>query len=132
MKVFGLDGRNHNINFEKCQARGTVSSFHEKARDVIKDTFPMTKFYEEVAIPGAGNNKLFADFFIPSLKMMVEVHGEQHYKYIKHFHGDINGFKESKKRDALKKEWCEMNSIEYVELSYKENEDEWREKITNV
>ena len=131
MKVFGLDGKTHNINFEKSNARGKVSSFHEKARDLIKDIFPITPVYEEVTIPGAGP-VLYADFFIPKLKMVVEVHGKQHYQYVQHFHGNINGFKASRNRDALKKEWCELNNIDYIELSYKEDLDEWREKIINI
>jgi len=132
MKVFGLDGRTHIINLEKNRTRGIVSNYHEKARELLKETFPMIRIVEEMPIPGAGNNGLFADFFIPGLKMVVEVHGEQHYKYIKHFHGDINGFKASKKRDSLKKEWCKMNNIEYVELSYKDDINEWKRKITDV
>ena len=67
---------------------------------------------------------LIADFFIPDIKVMVEIHGAQHYSFIKHFHKTKAGFIRSQKRDRLKKEWCELNDIIYVELPF-DKKDEW-------
>ena len=60
---------------------------------------------------------------------MVEVHGRQHYEYVPFFHVNKLGFVKSKLRDSDKREWCEINDIEFVELPYNMTDDEWREKI---
>tara|TARA_R100001230_G_C5556573_1_gene82519 strand:- start:421 stop:552 length:132 start_codon:yes stop_codon:yes gene_type:complete len=39
------------------------------------------------------------------------------------------GFAKAKKRDREKLEWCELNGITVVELSYEEDEDEWRTRL---
>ena len=36
-----------------------------------------------------------------------------------------------KDRDREKREWCELNSIEYIELPYNEKENQWVERIKN-
>lgn len=131
MKFFGLDKREYNINFEnyRNKTRGIVSSGHERARNLLHEIYPNYDILEEVAIPGTGGRKIFADFFIPRPRIVVEVHGEQHYKYIHHFHKTLQNFRDSKKRDALKQKWCYMNNIEYIELSDKDSDEEWRRKI---
>ena len=81
----------------------------------------MSQIYEEVGILGTG---LIADLFIPDLKVMIEVHGAQHYSFIKHFHKTQAGFRSSIKRDKAKREWCELNDIIYVELPF-DKVNEW-------
>jgi hypothetical protein len=39
------------------------------------------------------------------------------------------GFMKHKKRDQEKKEWCEINGIEYIELPYNETVAEWKKRI---
>jgi hypothetical protein len=41
-------------------------------------------------------------------------------------------FLKAQKRDKEKQEWCELNDIKYVVLSYNESEEVWSEKITNA
>lgn len=41
-------------------------------------------------------------------------------------------FYKAKARDSDKKEWCELNQIELIELNYNEDIDEWRTKIRRV
>jgi hypothetical protein len=40
------------------------------------------------------------------------------------------GFVKSKKRDEDKKNWCEINSIRYVSLSFDSTET-WKDTISN-
>jgi hypothetical protein len=72
---------------------------------------------------------LYADFFIPTQMMLVEVHGEQHYSDNQFFYKTKLDFIKAQQRDRKKIEWCEMNNYKYIELSYKETLDEWREKL---
>lgn len=60
------------------------------------------------------NNRLFFDFYIKSLGVLVEVQGEQHFKYNKHFHTTVANFYAQKRRDNLKIEYCEENDLTLV------------------
>jgi hypothetical protein len=56
------------------------------------------------------------DFYIDELKMAAEVQGEQHYKFIPHFHVNMAGFEALQKRDKDKAFICEQNGIELYEI----------------
>ncbi len=132
MKVRGLDGREYpwNLTGRRVNAddRRPRSKLHLAARQLLTDKYPVSPILEEVPLPGSGS--LTADFYIPHRKMIVEVHGEQHYKYNKHFHGDKANFLAACKRDADKARWCEMNNILYVALPYSEDVDVWERIIS--
>lgn len=93
--------------------------------------FPLYDILEEIALPGSKDRfgkTLYADFFLPKVKLICEMHGIQHTKYIPYFHKTPFDFIESKKRDQRKRDWCELNSITLVELYDTESTDEWRER----
>jgi len=130
MKVIDLSGRTHSWNLvgyspSKLAARPR-SGPHLETRSLLKQEFPNDPILEEVPLPG---ENLYFDFYLPKRKLAVEAHGEQHYKYIAHFHGDINGFKRYLANDARKQEWCTINGIRLVTLSYKETIEDWRKKF---
>lgn len=130
MKIIGLNGRTYTwklVGHVVDEDTLTRSKYHLQARALLTELFPLDRLLEEVPLPGSDG--LTADFYISSAKIMVEVHGEQHYKYIPHFHRDLLGFIKSKRRDANKKAWCELNNIILVELSYTETIDGWRSKL---
>ena len=62
------------------------------------------------------NTRLFFDFYLPEILIAFEAQGSQHNTFIGHFHGDSLGFKKSKHRDRLKKEWAEINNVRVVEF----------------
>lgn len=127
MRVFGLDGKQY-AWVPASRPRGAVSSYHLKARELLAEEFPMITVMEEVALPGSGN--LSADFYVPMKRLLVEVQGQQHTEYNHHMHqGQKTNFYKSVKRDERKRQWCELNNITYVELSYGEDLDGWRGKI---
>lgn len=135
IRVIGFDNKEHLFNFTKNLNRKHnkhKSSFHQKARSVIKELFPRSSVYEEITLPGSKkigrSNVLYADFFIPDAMLMVEVHGKQHYEFCSHFHKSPMDFVKSKKRDADKIEWCEINNIKIVILPYNQ-EKEWKNLI---
>jgi len=127
MKVKDLDGKVHNLNTSLFRKQSeSCSSNHKRARQLLSFLFPMSQVLEEVTIPGMN---LYLDFMIPDYKIAVEVHGEQHYSFSKHFHNSQIGFINSKKRDSKKKSWCEINGFKFIELDHKETDLEWREKF---
>lgn len=133
MRVKGLDGREYPWNLRGLQpARDDArarSSYHLAARQLLQRLFPTTPILEEVPLPGSDG--LRADFYLPMEKLIVEVHGEQHYKYVPHFHGDRLGFLAAKRRDASKETWCDLNGLRFVALPYSEDIDEWRSRVTS-
>lgn len=110
----------------KNKPRNNASSLHKQARELLKEEFPFSVIFEEVKTP---KDKLYFDFFLPLEKVCLEVQGKQHYEYTSHFHTSSIGFLESKKRDRMKKEWCEINQMYYIELPYNEDINEWRKRI---
>lgn len=131
MKCVGLDGKRYSINLAEYQTNTNVSGkskYHLLARELIRETLPSNPVYEEVLLPGC-RTKLYADFFLPTQHLIVEVHGEQHYEDNSFFYSTPLDFAKAKLRDNDKRAWCEANSILYVELPYKESLDEWRKRL---
>lgn len=133
MKVTGLDGKTYSWTFSgnmpDYDDEKTRSSLHLLARNILKSIYPMDRILEEVSLPGS--NGLIADFWLPLRKTIVEVHGEQHYKYIPFFHNTVLNFYHSKRNDKNKAEWCSINNIFLIELPFNESEQQWRKRIEN-
>lgn len=130
MRFLGLDNREHPFNAREYMVDGNESKprsgLHLEARILLKSMFPGDILLEEVTLPGC-KPVLYADFLIPLQKIMVEVQGEQHYK-LHYFHKTKDDFIKAKKRDALKKKWCEINGIVLVEFPY-DKKSEWKDRI---
>jgi hypothetical protein len=113
-------------------AKGKIhnkSSYHLQARDLLSSLHPTLQILEEVTIPIRKGQIAYLDFYLPLLKLCVEVHGEQHYKFVPYYHGNMMGFLKSQKKDKEKQEWCELNNIKYIELPYDANTEEWKAKL---
>lgn len=66
------------------------------------------------------HKKLPFDFFIPEYNIVIEYHGEQHYKKSGYFEKRAGGLKGLQYRDKIKKQFCLLNNILYLEISFKE------------
>ena len=130
MNVIGLDGKTYRFSLTGFIPSGTSererSSLHKRARALLKEMFPCRAILEEVFLPGCG---LYGDFYLPAEKLMIETHGEQHYKFIPHFHGSSLEFKRSQRRDKEKIEWCELNNITLIEFPFNEDDSQWKTRI---
>lgn len=140
MKVRGINGKEYVWNLSKYDVfyddTRKRSKYHIRARNLLKEIYHSYRILEEVKLPGstALNRKsvLYLDFYIPSIKLGIEVHGEQHYEFCPFFHKSMADFLKSKARDEDKIEWCNINDINIVILNYKESDDEWRKHINSV
>lgn len=135
MIITGLDNKEYKFNHTKHthrKNRSGKSSLHIKARDLIKEVFMGESVYEEVTLPGTKRqgrkSLLYADFFIPGVMTIVEVHGRQHYEFNSMFHKNMLDFYECQRRDRDKREWCQLNDIRIIELPYNE-EKQWKSLI---
>lgn len=131
IKIIGLDNKEYKLSLSK-KKRIVCSENHLRARKLLKDMFPLEFIFEEVALPGSSlKKKLFADFYIHSIKLIIEVNGEQHYSKNAFFHKNQADFIKGKLRDKDKENWCAINDISLVVLPYMESDDEWRKRIEN-
>lgn len=133
MLVKDLDGNSTNWLLTGNMSKGKVtnkSSYHLTARQMILDIYPTLQLLEEVPIYIHRGDTLYLDFYLPLKKICIEVHGEQHYKFIPFYHNTTLNFLKAQKRDREKQEWCEINSIKYIALPYN-SQNEWRDIIVN-
>jgi len=91
----------------------------KSVQQTLKEIFPNTRINEEHYVNYNGQ-KLFFDFHISTLNLLIEVQGVQHTEFNRHFHGTAEAFKESKKRDRLKLEWCHLNDMTLVCINHNE------------
>ncbi len=128
MKVVDLYDNVHSWTFaSSAKLHTNKSGLHNRAREVIEKVYPNSRYYEDITIPGF-KPALFADFFIPSLKIMIEVNGEQHYKFTPRFHTNRMAFFKAVQRDKKKAEFCEKNGIRLIILDYN-NQHEWESLV---
>lgn len=73
------------------------------------------------------------DLFIEELNLAIEYQGEQHFKPIKHWGGEIS-FKKLQERDKRKKQLCEMLGINLIYFNFDEEltDDYVKNKINSV
>jgi hypothetical protein len=126
MKVKGLDGRIYTWHLVSSP-KEAASAGHIRARELLCKLFPLDPRLEEVRLPGTGS--LTADFYLPARKLLIEVQGVQHERYVSHFHKHVLGFWRSRNRDGRKRAWAELNGLSLVELPYDGTDGEWAELI---
>ena len=133
MKIRDLNNDIHKWNLQGYVVRANEqrprSKLHLAARNILIEMFPTVQILEEVLIPITRNERGYLDFYINTLKLAVEVHGQQHYKFNSLFHTSAQDSANQRKKDRRKQEWCEYNNITYLELPYNESIEEWKTRI---
>ena len=134
MKIIGLDQQEYSwIPSNNIVDTEKRSGLHNKAKELLKERYPNDRILEELVLPGTKTatrkSTLKADFFIPVRKLIIEVHGEQHTEFNNFFFKSKMDFYKAQARDRDKKQWCEINNFELIELFHNESIEEWRGKI---
>lgn len=141
MKAIGFNGREYiwNLNRYDIYEDDTRkrSKYHLRARGILKEIYGGNyRILEEVKLPGSTlshrKSVLYLDFFIPVIKVGVEVHGKQHYEFIPFFHKNMTDYLLAMNRDDDKADWCELNNIKLIVLKYSDSNDDWRKTINGV
>ena len=60
------------------------------------------------------------DFYLPDHNLCIEYQGEQHFKPVNYF-GGVKKFEKLKKRDNIKKEYCNKRKIKLLIVEYLDN-----------
>jgi hypothetical protein len=132
MNVIDLDGNKAKLKLTGhtvgIQTRTKRSKYHLHARELLQQSHPTLQILEEVSVPIRRGTTLYLDFFLPLINLCIEVHGEQHYKFIPFFHKTKLDYLRQLGRDRDKEEWCGINDIDFVILKYDEM-DNWDEQL---
>ena len=114
----------------KYETIDSSSKFHEKIRSIFCNDpfFKNLSCYQEVPVaalvPDYNKKNHHVDWYIDELGIVLELHGEQHYKLVnfgnKAFHEAVKDFNNIKYRDNMKKYSLIDNGYEYREISYKQ------------
>ena len=89
------------------------SQFQFRAKQFLKNYWEFDRVFEEFSVAGT---QMHFDFYNHSKRIVVEIHGRQHSKFVKHFHGTRIGYRDQIKRDLEKIAFCEINAIKMVEI----------------
>ncbi len=119
MQVTTLKGRsvNWHLTSTKYPIKGENgrSKFQHEIYLELKKLYPHDIILEEVKIPGS---RLSCDFVIPSVRLIIECQGRQHYEFSTLFHQYYIDFVNQQNRDQLKRDFCETNNLVLIEVPY--------------
>jgi very-short-patch-repair endonuclease len=90
----------------------------EELLAIVRTIFPNQRIVLEHNLAETG--ALFLDIYLPQLSVAFEFDGIQHFTYSEHFHGSLDAFRASKKRDAQKTARCQELGISLVRVRYDE------------
>lgn len=92
----------------------SVSIFQTKVKNFVFTYWKNDIVFEEFPVVGT---RLTLDFYNATIRTAIEVQGQQHYKYVKYFHGKskLNYLKQLK-NDEEKLKFCEANEIKLIEV----------------
>lgn len=130
LSYFTLD--NENIKQRvSLDSSDNKSKLHLEAVSIIKELIPLARISEEVPIKLLSSSPyVFFDIYVPINLLFIEIQGKQHHEYTPFFHNNKFNFVKSKRRDSLKKQWCDKNEFQYLELQYNEQKL-WKNQISS-
>lgn len=63
------------------------------------------------------------DFYLPEYNILIEFDGQQHFMFVKKFHGTQERFIQCQERDKIKDEYANNNDIHLLRIKYSEEKD---------
>jgi hypothetical protein len=115
MKVLGLTGRTYYWSPKRINwTSKSRSDLQFKCKLILNSYWANDIISEEQVVPGT---KMRFDFVNFSKKIILEINGQQHYTYNKHFHKkNIFNYTDSINRDNKKKKFALMNDFMFLEV----------------
>jgi len=101
-----------------------MSKIADEVYCTLKRVFPRYTIIKETYV-NYKNTRLFFDFYIKEFGVYIEVQGQQHVLFNKHFHGTKENYWAQKRRDNLKLEFVQNNPYLSLVRFY------YHEKITD-
>jgi len=117
MRLFDVRGNPRSKNVERFRIdwdKPSRSNIQFHVKQFLKPYWAGHVLYEEFPVYGT---KLKVDIINFTRRIAIEVHGDQHFKFNKHFHnGSRTNWLNSIKRDDQKLVWLEKNNIQVIEI----------------
>jgi hypothetical protein len=98
------------LGLDWVRARERMSRGHAALFSIMEKLLPGEDVVTEYSI----GERLKLDVYCPKYQLAAEFHGQQHFAYVEHFHGDMTGFLDSQRRDARKIEICQEKGVALV------------------
>ena len=105
----------------ECNAEASASLGERFTREVLEEhgiEFQTQKKFPDL-YHKSKRSPLSYDFYIPSMDILIECQGEQHYKPVD-FMGGAERFTMQQENDRLKREYAQQNGYYLLEISYKD------------
>tara|TARA_Y100000034_G_scaffold135510_1_gene207713 strand:+ start:5689 stop:6243 length:555 start_codon:yes stop_codon:yes gene_type:complete len=107
----------------KTLKSGKVSKGQMRTAIVISQALKGADYTMEVTWDWLSSEKhilMYADIFFPKYNLVVEYHGEQHFKFPNFFHKTYKDFFAAQQRDKLKKQLILNHNLKFIEWHYNE------------
>ena len=118
-----LQSPNHHLSYKGCPSCRKSKGELIIENFLIKNNLPYKPQYSFTDLKFKSN--LYFDFGVlnkdSKLEYLIEFNGEQHYRFIKRYHKDNEGFEISKLKDKKKIDYCQYNNIPLLIIRYDEN-----------
>lgn len=82
---------------------------------LVRENF---SFEQEKRFKDCYNGLYRFDFYLPNQAIVIEVQGEQHYKFVKSFYSSKTDFKKAQERDRRKISYCLARGIKIYCIPY--------------
>ena len=121
--ITGKRGKDRRSGFR--YKRGKISSGERKIIRFLRDN--NIKYLREITFKNLINpmtgNHLYFDFYIPKFKVIIEVQGDQHFKFVPDFHKDLQHFEYQQLKDQFKREYCIKHHYNLIAIPYTQIDD---------
>lgn len=104
------------------------SELHKYYFALTKEIFPQETIDEEVTLNVYGKH-LYFDIYVPKRKILIELQGSQHVRFVKFFHGIKDNFLSQKKRDKIKVDWAQNNGYTLLAFDKKISKGKFMKEI---
>lgn len=106
----------HGIGCPKCK----LSHGESIVQDIMEQYHIKYESQYKINIDNIINSSGYAyiDFYLPDYNIFIEYNGIQHYIPIEYFGGQLR-FEQQNKRDQCVRDYCQINNIKLIEISYK-------------
>ena len=119
MKFKCIDGTIVDVNLSKHQMKkegACRSKLQYKVGQRLKKEFQNEVILEEVYIK---QERLYFDYYLPHLKLVIEIQGKQHSEHVTFFHKTKREFHQQLDRDSRKRQFCKINNLTLVYMDSK-------------
>lgn len=106
------------VSSGELECRRILQKVFNKPFNTLRPNFLRNPITSSSDGDSSQNFNLELDCFEPSLRLALEYQGQQHYKYIPHFHKNKEAFRNQQYRDELKRRMCKDNKINLIEVPH--------------